>query len=101
MDRNDDVKLNLKDKLIISLCLILSVLLITTATYIYWSEVGGAVTGLQGRYFIPLSPLFFLLLYTNKDFFKIRPQFLKILGIVVPNISLAWTLEVLFKRFYG
>jgi hypothetical protein len=46
---------------------ILVVVLLETAIYILWTPVGFPnVEGVQGRYFIPLAPLFFLVFVNNR-----------------------------------
>ena len=57
------------------LILVLNIILIATILYISWTPVAkNRVFGLQGRYFIPLAPILFLLLYiyTNKILIQIN-----------------------------
>jgi uncharacterized membrane protein len=61
---NTDVKIGLTNKLIIASIFSVGVILIETGLYLTWNPVGqDYIQDVQGRYFIPYAPLFFLLLY--------------------------------------
>ena len=61
---NNDVRIGLIDKLIIAFIFIAGVIFIETGIYLIWNPVGqNYIQDVQGRYFIPYAPLFFLLLY--------------------------------------
>jgi uncharacterized membrane protein len=61
-----EIHFGLKNKIILFILFIAGILLIETALYIYSSNVGDKfIQGVQGRYFIPFAPLFFLLFYNN------------------------------------
>jgi uncharacterized membrane protein len=61
---NKDIKIGLTNKIIIASIFIAGVILIETGLYLIWTPVGqNYIEGVQGRYFIPYTPLFFLLLY--------------------------------------
>jgi uncharacterized membrane protein len=63
---NKDVKIGLTNKIIIASIFIAGVILIETGIYLIWTPVGqNYIEGVQGRYFIPYAPLFFLLLYNT------------------------------------
>jgi len=63
---NNDIKIGLINKLIIASIFITGVILIETGLYLTWSPVGqDHIRDVQGRYFIPYAPLFFLLLYNT------------------------------------
>jgi uncharacterized membrane protein len=69
--------------------------------YLVWTPVGGdVVLGIQGRYLIPISPLFFLLLYNT----RLRPRIpalpLKLLVVAYLAAVLATTASVLLHRYY-
>lgn len=62
----NDIKIGLVNKLIIASIFIAGVILIETGLYLTWSPVGqNYIEGVQGRYFIPYAPLFFLLVYNT------------------------------------
>jgi uncharacterized membrane protein len=63
---HNDIKIVLTNKLIISSIFIVGVIFIETGLYLTWSPVGqDYIQDVQGRYFIPYAPLFFLLLYNT------------------------------------
>lgn len=69
------------------------------ALYLCFTPVGAdIVKGVQGRYFMPIAPLFFLLFYNKKLHFRIK--YLEILLICFTVISLANSLYVILGRFY-
>ncbi len=63
---NKKIEIRLTDKLIILAMFITGVILIETGLYLTWTPVGqNYIEGVQGRYFIPYAPLFFLFLYNT------------------------------------
>lgn len=73
------IKINMKQKTIFFV--IASLIFILTFVYIYltFTAVGNTyVSGVLGRYFIPIAPLIFLLLYTSKSCLKIDRISLKL-----------------------
>ena len=73
--------------------------LIVTLLYIYWNPVGAdKIAGVQGRYFIPMAPLFFLCLYNR----RLRcHSFIKSTVLSVSAVlSLTLALYVFYNRFY-
>jgi uncharacterized membrane protein len=63
---NKEIKIGLTNKLIILAMFTTGVILIETGLYLIWTPVGqNYIEGVQGRYFIPYAPLFFLLLYNT------------------------------------
>ena len=64
VDQIPDIKLRLYSKFIILVAISAGTFLVFTGLYIKWTSVGSAlITGVQGRMFIPLFFLFWLLLY--------------------------------------
>ena len=56
--------MTLNQKLICLLIFILGFGAVVTFDYVTWNAVGNLIiNGIQGRYFIPFAPLFFLLFY--------------------------------------
>ncbi|HEY9810329.1 MAG TPA: DUF2142 domain-containing protein [Halomicronema sp.] len=67
------ILLSVWQKAIFLLILILNALLIATALYLTWTPVGAKlIEGVQGRYFLPISPLFFLLFYNQNVKFSLK-----------------------------
>lgn len=98
-DNDGNFILTSRHKMIMAATLFTSIILICLSQYLTWTPVGRTrIQGIQGRYFIPLSPLIFLLLSTK----KIKLNFnLKNFAIVCFSFfSLIYTLIVLIKRFY-
>ena len=63
---NNDIKIGLTNKLIIASIFIAGVVFIETGLYITWTPVGqNYIMDVQGRYFIPYVPLFFLFFYNT------------------------------------
>ena len=62
----DKVRLNVPKKALIFGLLVITFAIVETAMYIYATRPGrDRVFGVQGRYFIPMAPLFFMLLYNH------------------------------------
>lgn len=73
--------------------------LVITLMYIYWNPVGAEeMLPLQGRYFIPIAPLFLLCFYNRR--LAWHPRSKPILFALLTTLSLANTLWVLYYRFY-
>ena len=63
---NNDIKIGLTNKLIMASIFITGVIFIETGLYLTWNPVGqNYIMDVQGRYFIPYAPLFFLLIYNT------------------------------------
>ncbi|SEU15380.1 DUF2142 domain-containing protein [Paenibacillus sp. NFR01] len=110
-DHPGKVRIKGRDKGLFAILGILVVVLIESALYITWTsipEIGGVgnpvVSGVQGRYFIPVSLVFFLLLAINSV--NLNQRFTKIkdgLNMVIPKFaifSLAFTIVILFLRYW-
>jgi uncharacterized membrane protein len=97
-DKNKNLSLKPFHKLIIFGCLIITIFLILLSQHLTWDCVGGdIISTIQGRYFIPVFPLLFLLLYNTKiNFVKnIAP-----IVIIFSFFSLSFTVRTLYKRYY-
>ena len=69
ISENDKKKLvlNFKTKIMFSTITIICILLISTSLYVQWTAVGESIiSGIQGRYFIPLMPMILLLLNSKE-----------------------------------
>lgn len=94
-----DILISARQKRILLLILILNVILIATILYISWTPVGKErVLGLQGRYFIPIAPILFLLLYNDKFKLKIRNS--NMITVLYSVFSVTLTAVVVWKRYY-
>lgn len=83
--------------LVIGLTMILG---LASVLYMNWVSVGGErVTNLAGRYFIPILPLFFLLLPIKRDFSSFRPLFLKF-ACLFYVFALSWSVYSVLQRYW-
>lgn len=97
-----------KQKLISLAIFIIIFLLVCAFVYISWTVVGqNIIDGIQGRYFIPILPMLFLLLfkirnfdnYENKIFLKVQNNFNSII-IVYTVIYLLITILIFIMSYY-
>ena len=97
-DGCNDIRLKLKHKIILFLSFLVIISLILLSQHLIWDCVGGdIIRNLQGRYFIPVFPLFFMLFYkSNFNYAKIVIP----LVIVFSFISLSFTIKTLHTRYY-
>lgn len=72
-----DIAISVRQKAIIFSIVVTNIVLIFTLLYITWTSLDSdVIQGIQGRYFIPFSPLVFFLLYNQKiklNFQKFEP----------------------------
>jgi len=81
---NSSIKVNQKQKLIALTIFILTFFLANLYEYITFTAVGfNQIIGVQGRYFIPIAPLIFLLFYQNKS----KLEFLDTINFKFRNYS--------------
>ncbi len=98
MDINKYVKVNLYHKLIIFLSVLITISLILLSQHLTWDCVGGdIIVTIQGRYFIPVFPLLFILFYTKKFYY---PPIIVLTVIFFSLISLSFTAYTLYTRYY-
>ncbi|HET6516302.1 MAG TPA: DUF2142 domain-containing protein [Thermodesulfovibrionales bacterium] len=100
-EASERIVISLKQRIVIFAVLCLNVLVVVTLAYIGWTSVGNeTISGVQGRYFIPLSPLLAILLYRRKGFFPVNRTLLGLTAAVFSACSLSLTLYAVLKRFY-
>lgn len=94
---NGDIKIKMKNKFILLLIFLFTVLVIITALYMTWTLVGGPIIlGVQGRYFIPIALLFFLVF----DYRKLNIKKLNIFLVLYVLFVLSRTLLLLYTRYF-
>jgi uncharacterized membrane protein len=99
VNHRKDILISQMQKRILLLTFILNVILIATILYISWTPVGkDMILGLQGRYFIPIAPLLFLLLYNSK--FQVKVKNIGMIIALYSIVSATLTATVLLKRYY-
>jgi uncharacterized membrane protein len=75
--------------------------LISALLYMTWSPIGGdSIEGIQGRYFIPVAPLIFLLFYQHRLEWKHFTRFAPVIVAVTVIFSLIITLWTVYHRYY-
>lgn len=97
-DNNKDIIIKPFHKIIIFVSLIISTGLILLSQHLTWDCVGGDIIAtIQGRYFIPIFPLLFMLFYTvRSNHYKIIVPLI----IVFSFVSLSFTINILYTRYY-
>lgn len=81
--------------------LVCTAFLISVLLYMTWSPVrGNTIEGIQGRYFIPVAPLFFLLFYNKKLEWKNFSKYVDKIAAVTVIFSLIITLYSIIERYY-
>ncbi|HUR97588.1 MAG TPA: DUF2142 domain-containing protein [Pyrinomonadaceae bacterium] len=101
LDKGVNTRISTFDKSIFTAVIAGTALVVSVLLYLSWSPVGAdRVAGIQGRYFIPVAPLFFLLLFNQKlrwGFFERR---VALIFYVTVTISLAVTVYTVTRRYY-
>lgn len=99
VNHRKDILISQMQKRILLLTFILNVILIATILYISWTPVAkDRILGLQGRYFIPIAPVLFLLLYNSK--FQVKVKNIGMIITLYSIVSATLTATVLLKRYY-
>jgi len=88
-----------RDRLIAIVALGSSIVLLCVLAYL-WNIVGAdRIGGLQGRYFIPLTPLLLPIFGVSQSLFRLRSLLASMIGLaIVSGIS---TIMVLVQRYYA
>ncbi len=90
--------LSLKQKTIILGGFLFLFILMFLMQHLAWGEIGASmISNLQGRYFIPIFPLLFLLFYSNRFSNK---KILISMITVFTLVSLSYSLHVIYDRYY-
>lgn len=102
LDKTFGVKVSKLNKAIFLVIIILTMLVIATLLYMSWSPIGGdRIAGIQGRYFIPVAPLFFLLFYNHKLKWRVFESYAAIIIFLTVTFSLIITLNSIILRYYA
>ncbi len=95
LDNNQEPHLPAKIKLGLLFIALSTIVIILTSMYLIWSPVGGRlITGVQGRYFIPIAPLLLLPFLYNRRW--IKPIIIPAYSLVVLGV----TIFILIQRYY-
>lgn len=99
LESKKEITINLFQKLIMLISFVGIIFIFSFTMYLSWTEVGGEmVTNLQGRYFIPIVPLLFALLYNRKLY--IQPIVFSIGSIIFIFISIVVTVFTMVTYYY-
>ncbi|MCB4756389.1 MAG: DUF2142 domain-containing protein [Elusimicrobia bacterium] len=99
-DGNERIEIKMGHRMIIFSAILSSTLLIFVSLYISGTQNKDNYIHLQGRYFIPIGSLPFLLLYNRKLAFLHRKGGAQILLFTWSLVSLVYTTLVIIKRYY-
>jgi uncharacterized membrane protein len=101
LDKDSKKTISKINKLIFLLIIISTAFLISALLYMTWSPIGGNfIEGIQGRYFIPVAPLIFLLFYQQKLKWRHFHRFAPLIITVAVIFSLIITLLTVYQRYY-
>ncbi len=101
LEKDPDIPVPRRAKLVSFAALTLGVLAIMTAMYLALPPQNGVVAGVQGRYFIPLAPLFFLSPYNQR--IRVDSDFGGTLGklvVLTASIALIAASLAVYSRYY-
>jgi uncharacterized membrane protein len=102
LDNDSKKTISKINKFIFLLIIAGTAFLISALLYMTWSPIGGNfIEGIQGRYFIPVAPLIFLLFYQHKLKWRHFPRFASLIVTVTVIFSLIITLLTVYQRYYG
>lgn len=100
-DKNPGINISKFNKTIFALIILCTALIIGALLYISWSPIAAdRVAGIQGRYFIPVAPLFFLWFYNRKFSWKGFDKYVHLIVFLTVIFSLATTLKSIIMRYY-
>ena len=75
--------------------------LISMLLYMTWSPIRGSeIEGVQGRYFIPVAPIFFLLFYNNKVKWDFFAKYAHIIVYLTVEFWMLITAKTVIWRYY-
>lgn len=101
LDKNSAVNVSRFDKTVFAAIIVGTAIIISTLLYMTWSPIGGdRVAGIQGRYFIPIAPLIFLLFYNHRLKWNIFSRYAPIIVYLTVTFSLLITLNSIITRYY-
>jgi len=100
-DKDSNYVLPRWSKAIFTLIFIGTAFIVATLLYMTWSPIrGSGIEGVQGRYFIPIAPLFFLLFYNKKVEWILFDSYAHKLVYLTVIVSLLITANSVIWRYY-
>ena len=101
LDKDSNYVLPRWSKAIFSVIFIGTAFIVATLLYMTWSPIrGSGIEGVQGRYFIPIAPLFFLLFYNKKVKWNLFDSYAHKLVYLTVIVSLLITANSVIWRYY-
>jgi uncharacterized membrane protein len=101
LDKEPHVRVTKAAKAVCVVILVPTALLVSLLLYMTWSPIRGeAIEGIQGRYFIPVAPLFFLLLYNRRMSWPGFARCVRPIAYTTGAASLLITLFAVINRYY-
>jgi uncharacterized membrane protein len=98
---NPRIGLDKMARIVISGTFLAGFLAICFALYLHWSFVGSeGIGGIQGRYFIPFSPLLLLSFYNRRLASALPEVALAFLAVVAPTMALTSAVAAMLHRYY-
>jgi uncharacterized membrane protein len=102
LDGKRHAGLTLRAKALLAVVFVATLAMLHTFAYLAWNPVGAStIRFVQGRYLVPIAPLFFLLL-TNRRLSSVVPE--RALGAVASTmvvVGSALSIQALLGRWYG
>jgi uncharacterized membrane protein len=101
LDKDSKKRVSKFNKFIFLLIIGGTAFLISTLLYMTWSPIGqDFIAGIQGRYFIPIAPLIFLLFYHHKLEWNHFSRFAPVMVAAAVIFNLTMTLLTIYHRYY-
>ena len=101
LDKDEKKELPQIGKFVFPAIIVGTAFIISTLLYMTWSPIrGNNIEGVQGRYFIPIAPLFFLLFYNKKVKWTLFDGYAHIFVYVTVVFWLLITANAVFRRYY-
>lgn len=100
-DKNPMMPISIQKKILMFDVFLITSFIIFLSLHIVNTTVSGIITRGQGRYFIPIAPLLFLLLYNLRIRWNLREKPMTLdIALIAMNMLLCSSVITLFKRYY-
>jgi uncharacterized membrane protein len=101
LDKDSKIKIPRFYEFIFAAIIVGTAFIVSALLYMTWSPIGGnTIEGIQGRYFIPVAPLFFLLFYQDQIVWKRFARFAPLVVYAAVVFSMIITLVTVVDRYY-
>lgn len=100
-ENDTKISVDFVQKATTSAIIFLSFLAIEFIIYLHWNKLGATkIVDLQGRYFIPFAPMFFIPFYNHKTSLNASDKYAKSFLILFLIFSLILTAWFIFKKYW-